>query len=189
MQRHAGKMMLVGALLLQGCAGSATHRPNVPLFAADGTARFHAYLACTSHTANCADAVKSFQAWADDRRATLRITSPGDALFKQGTPSPSAEQDVPYRLVITYRPDIADSVSSTYANSAGNTYQPLVGYSASFVVYDAQTGAPLSAPRQLRDQVILRRGWGHIDGTLAAYVDDVIRHIDPAYGVETAATP
>ena len=172
---------LLGAWLLQGCAGHPpAHHQDARLFAADGSARFEVYLACSSHTANCDDVEQQFRAWVHSRGTTLHVVKTNDAAFKWGKPSPAGGQALPYRLTVYYRPDIADSV--------GNVYRPRVSYSASIGVIDARTGERVKRTPNLHDEVRLDYGWSAMDAYLSMYVRDVIGHVDPSYATETAAS-
>lgn len=186
MRHQLGTGVLAAALLLQGCAQAPSHAAPVRLFAEDGSARFDVYVACTSRTVHCEDVQQSLQAWASSRHTELHVAKRNDAAFQAGHASPPQEQARPYRLAITYRPDIADSSAATGGGSMGNAYQPLVSYWAWIEVFDARTGERVKSIVRLHDEVVLRRGWGGLDGYVQAQLHAVIGHIDPSYELATA---
>lgn len=188
MNTHAWKYLLLGAALLQGCASTPATQADVKLFAPDGSARFNLYVACSSHTASCRDAEQQFAEWAASHQVAVHFVKPGDKAIRPGAISPANDETQPYRVAISYRPDVTDTSPTTFANRAGNVYQPWVSYQASIAVYDARTGQPARRAINTRDGVGLEYGWSAIDACLAGFARDVIVRVDPSYATETASS-
>ncbi|MFC4525115.1 hypothetical protein ISN76_02605 [Dyella halodurans] len=167
----------LGALLLAGCASSpATGDAAAQLFGANDTPQFHAYLACTSNTVDCAIVERAFDRWADARHVKLDTVMPDNQAFSAGQPSPAAERSVPYRLTMRYVPDL-----SAPANPLGGGSMALmISYAASVQVFDAETGRLLKT-MSFKDKTVIDQNGGEANPYINAQVKAFLKHVDPTY--------
>jgi hypothetical protein len=176
--------LVLGTLLLQGCASTAPvgdsgaqAHGGVQLFKADGGPRFNFYLACTSRTVNCAIIEREFDAWADTHQMTVHSVASDDPAFSTGKASQARDQTQPYRLAVRYSPEMAASNNSL---SGGGQGLPVMSYTATINVFDAATGKLLKTSA-FHDQKMIDQSQGAANPYLKAQVRAVLSHLDPAY--------
>jgi hypothetical protein len=185
MQANQGEVMrnctLVGVFfatwLLNGCASTpTTGDAAAQLFGANDTPRFHAYMACTSNTVDCAIVERAFDRWADARHVKLDTVMPDNQVFSAGAPSPVAERSTPYRLTMRYVPDL-----SAPSNPLGGGSMPLmISYTASVQVFEAETGRLLKT-MSFKDKAVIDQNGGAANPYINAQVKTFLKHVDPAY--------
>lgn len=183
--------MVVAALVLQGCVGTATvigktdqaSLQSLQLFGPDEAARFTLQLACTSEDASCVTVEHAFSGWADDRHIAMQMVEPGDASFTRGRPSTGASAQPPYRVAIRFAPLVVASFNKVNfgadGSSSGDYKPPRVSYTATLYVFDAASGKLLQqVPYHEQRTADFKADAGDY---LRVEVKNFIASLDPAY--------
>jgi hypothetical protein len=173
---------LLGLMLLNACASAPAGNAPVQLFGAQDAPRFHAYLACTSNTVDCAIVQRAFDQWADDRHVALDTVAPDNRAFMTGTPSPADEQAQPYRITMRFVPDLSAPANPM----GGGSMRPMISYSATVHVFEASTGRLLKT-MSFKDKAIIDQDSGQANPYINAQVRSFLRQFDPAYAKASAA--
>ncbi|MET3653712.1 hypothetical protein [Dyella japonica] len=179
------RMMAVTALglLLSACASvPGAGQAPVQLFGAQDAPRFHAYLACTSHTVDCTIVQRAFDRWADERHVALDAVAPDNAAFMTGKPSPATEQSQPYRVTMRYAPDLSAPANPM----GGGSMRPMISYTATVHVFDATTGRLLKT-MSFKDKAIIDQDGGPANPYIDAQVHAFLKQLDPAYARASAS--
>lgn len=170
-------------LLLSACASApGTGQAPVQLFGAQDAPRFHAYLACTSNTVDCAIVQRAFDRWSDERHITLDAVAPNNPAFITGTPSPAAEQSQPYRVTMRYAPDLSAPANPM----GGGSMRPMISYNATVHVFDATTGRLLKT-MSFKNKAIIDQDSGPANPYIDAQVHAFLKQFDPAYAKTSAS--
>ena len=174
--------VFVGTWLLSACASAPGTSDAVQLFGSNDTPRFHAYVACTSNTVNCAIVGRAFDSWAGDRRVSLDTVSPDDKAFIAGTPSPAAERTLPYRLAVRYATDMSAPANPM----GGGSMTPMISYVATVQVFDASTGRLLKT-MSFKDKILIDQSGGTANPYINAQVRGLLKHVDAGYAGSSAS--
>jgi hypothetical protein len=142
----------VAALLLAGCATSASNRggalEQLHLFDASGAARFSLYYSCAgqvvSETELCWVPSKYFSLWANERHIVLtELTNPAAFDAKNGggpaTQPSRTDAGMDYRVLVRFAPFVTASYTSENTGMGGFV-PPKVGYQADMYVYATADG-------------------------------------------------
>ena len=173
---------LLGVMLLNACASAPSGDAPVQLFGAQDTPRFHAYLACTSNTVDCAIVERAFDRWADERHVSLETVASDNRAFMTGTPSPAAEQAQPYRITMRYVPDLSAPANPM----GGGSMRPMISYNATVHVFDASTGRLLKT-MSFKGKAIIDQDSGQANPYINAQVYAFLKQLDPVYAKESAS--
>lgn len=173
---------LLATLLFSACASAPSGDAPVQLFGAQDAPRFHAYLACTSNTVDCAIVQRAFDRWADDRHVMLDTVAPDNRLFMTGTASPADEQAQPYRITMRFVPDLSAPANPM----GGGSMRPMISYNATVHVFEASTGRLLKT-MSFKDKAIIDQDSGQANPYINAQVHGFLKQLDPAYAKASAS--
>ena len=150
-------------LLLAACASTGGQHgafDQLPLYGADGRARFAFYYSCagsvSQETELCSAPASDFSAWADERHVPLKRVPKDDFDERSGVAAgklSSRDKDLPYRVFVGFAPVALASVQWALTTDVKGGYTPpKAGYVADVFVYDVASGK-LAAQTHLSNKV------------------------------------